>query len=186
MTVGTQHRKLTYEDFLGFPEDGRRHELIDGDHVAEPAPSTIHQRIVSNLHRLLSGFVHQRRLGWVLPSPCDVVLSDVDVVEPDLLFLSRTHADRLQHAFVRGAPDLVIEILSASTRRRDERTKRDLYERYGVPEYWVVDPELECVKVYRLSGVRYERVDELAAEAGDRLVTPALEGLEIVVAEIFE
>jgi Uma2 family endonuclease len=187
MAVAASPRKLTYDDFLEFPEDGRRHELLDGQHVAEPAPNTIHQRIVSNLHRLLSGFVHQHRLGWVLPAPCDVLLSDVDVVEPDLLYLSKAHADRLQHAFVKGAPDLVIEILSASTRRRDERAKRDLYERHGVGEYWIVDPELEAVKVYRLDGAgRYGRPRELSMEAGDRLTTPLFEGLGISIAEVFE
>ncbi|HUP24028.1 MAG TPA: Uma2 family endonuclease, partial [Thermoanaerobaculia bacterium] len=96
------------------------------------------------------------------------------------------NVDRLQHAFVQGAPDLVIEILSPSTRRRDERSKRDLYERYGIGEYWIVDPELETVKVFRLAGERYRRVSELAVESGDRLVTPLFEGLVIPLVEIFE
>jgi Uma2 family endonuclease len=187
MTLAAPPRKLTYEDFLDFPEDGRRHELIDGEHVAEPSPNTIHQRIVSNLHYLLSAFVRQHDLGWVLPAPCDVVLSDVDVVEPDLLYLSKENAGRLQHAFVQGAPDLVIEILSPSTRRRDERSKRDLYERYGVGEYWIVDPELETVKVYRLGDDgRFQRARELSAESGERLVPVLFDGLVISVPEIFE
>jgi Uma2 family endonuclease len=186
MGVETTLRKLTFEDYLGFPEDGRRHELLDGDHVAEPAPNTVHQRISSNLHRVLSTFVHQHHLGWVLTAPCDVVLSDVDVVEPDLLYLSAAHGERFTRANIQGAPDLVVEILSESTRRRDELTKRHLYERHGVPEYWIVDPELETVKVYRLAGGRYARAAELAAEAGDRLVTPLLDGLSIEVREIFE
>ena len=186
MTVGIAPRKLTYEDYLGFPEDGKRHELIDGDHVAEPSPNTIHQRISANLHRLLGNHVHQHRLGWLLAAPCDVVLSDVDVVEPDLLFLAVSHAERLTRANVQGPPDLVVEIGSESTRRRDETTKRHLYERYGVPEYWVVDPELETLKIWRLIDARYERIADLSAEAGDRLATPLFAGLEIGLAEIFE
>jgi Uma2 family endonuclease len=186
MSPDSAVRKLTYVDFLGFPEDGMRHELIDGEHVAEPSPNTIHQRISSNLHRILSSFVHRHRLGLVLAAPCDVVLSDVDVLEPDLLFVAAAHADRITRPFVKGPPDLVIEILSGSTRRRDEEAKRDLYQRHGVAEYWIVDPELETVKVYRRAGVSFQRVAELSVESGGQLVSPLFEGLEIAPSEIFE
>jgi Uma2 family endonuclease len=130
--------------------------------------------------------VLERRLGVVLAAPCDVVLSDVDVVQPDLLYVANEHADRLTRTHVHGPPDLVVEILSGATRRRDEVTKRHLYERHGAPEYWIVDPELRTAKVYRLVGGRYERLAELSAEADDRLTTPSLEGLAIELREIFE
>lgn len=186
MTVETSPRKLTYEDYLGFPEDGRRHEVLDGDHFVTPSPNTRHQKICSNLHRLLSGFVHERGLGWVLPAPCDVVLSDVDVAIPDLLYLSTCHGERLTKSCIQGPPDLVVEILSESTRRRDEITKKHLYERHGVAEYWIVDPELETLKVYWLSAGRYERIAELSAEAADRLETEVLPGFDTSVAAIFD
>lgn len=179
--------KLTYEDYQLFPDDGRRHELIGGEHYVTPAPNKKHQRAASNLHLDLGGFVRKHRLGRVYFAPRDVVLSNEDVVQPDLLFISNERAAIDQDADVSGAPDLVIEILSDSTRRTDETTKRKLYERAGAREYWVVDPVLEMVKVYRLTGAGvFERVAELSAEAGDRLDTPLLPGLSIALAQVFE
>ncbi|MFP3939024.1 MAG: Uma2 family endonuclease [Acidobacteriota bacterium] len=181
--------KLTHEDYLNLPEDGKRHELIDGEHYATRAPFTRHQILLANLFRALDRWVDEGDLGRVLPAPVDVVLSEVDVVQPDLLFLAREHLDRLTEANVRGAPDLVVEIVSESTRKTDEITKRHLYERYGVPEYWIVDPVLESVKVYRgAPGERYARASALtreAGETGDSLATPLLPGLKVRLEDVF-
>lgn len=150
--------KLTYADFVQFPEDGKRHELIDGEHVVTPSPNTKHQTIVVNLTALLGSYIRTAGIGRLFVSPFDVVLSDFDVVEPDLLFVSKERqAQILTAANVQGAPDLVVEIGSPSTRRRDETVKRRLYEQFGVREYWVVDPELDEIKVYRRTGDRFER-----------------------------
>lgn len=178
--------KLTYEDALYFPEDGQRHELIDGEHQVTPAPAPKHQWIAARLTRFLDGFVSEQRLGRVLPAPLDVILSEADVVQPDLVFLATSSLERIGEKNVRGAPELVVEILSEATRRRDEITKRHLYERHGVEEYWIVDPVLETVKVYRRREGRFERAAELSVEAGDRLATPLLPGLEIDLAAVFE
>jgi len=109
------------------------------------------------------------------------------VVQPDLLFLSK---DRLHLAAgganIQGAPDLVVEVLSPGTRRTDAVTKRHLYQKYGVTEYWMVDPELETIQIYRLGPGGYRREAELAAEREDVLTSPLFPGLEIVLAEIFE
>jgi len=180
-----EHVKLTVEDFEQFPDDGRRHELIDGEHHVTPAPSTRHQRILIQLVSHLAPFVRERDLGEVFAAPYDVLLSDTDVVEPDLLFLSKERSDLLTEKNLRGAPDLVVEILSEGTRRMDEVVKRKLYGRFGVREYWVVDPVVETVKVYRLEGDRYERAAELSLEAGDHLTTPLLPGLELGLEEVF-
>lgn len=177
--------KLTYEDYLHLPEDGKRHELIDGEHLLTPSPNTRHQFVTSNLHRLLSGFVHTQGLGRVCTAPLDVVLSATDVVQPDLLFVASERLDRFTEAHLRGAPDLAIEILSESTRRTDEITKRHLYERYGVAEYWIVDPVVETVKIFRLADGRFHRGAELSLEAEDLLTTALLPGLEIPLAQIF-
>jgi Uma2 family endonuclease len=114
-----------------------------------------------------------------------VILSDEDVVQPDLIFVSSERSSIEQDRGIFGAPDLVVEILSESNRKTDEITKRKLYEWAGVLEYWIVDPVLETVKVYRLHGGVYERAAELSAEAGDRLETPLLPGLAIAVSQIF-
>lgn len=184
--------KLTYADFLRLPEDGQRHELLDGEHVVTPSPRTKHQAVVVNLTLLLATWARSADAGRVFTAPFDVVLSDSTVVEPDLLFIAREHLDRLTDDNVRGAPDLVVEILSEGSRRRDEIVKRDLYDHFGVSEYWVVDPELETVKVYRREAAEgaeaadhYRRVAELAAEAGDTLSSPRLPGFSAAVAQLF-
>ena len=182
----TSNVKYTYEDYELFPDDGRRHELIEGEHYVTPSPFAKHQSTVVKLTIRLGGVVEQRRLGWLFVAPFDVVLSDLDVVQPDLLFVSAKCAEVLTEKHVRGAPDLVVEVLSESTRRTDEIVKRKLYERFGVREYWVVDPVLESVKVYRLEEGAFRRAAELTAEAGDALETPLFPGLAIPLSEIFE
>lgn len=179
--------KLTYEDFVLFPDDGKRHELIDGEHYATPSPNAKHQAIVVNLTGLIWSYLQQRPVGRIFTAPFDVVLSDFDVVEPDLLFISRDrHEQVLFQPHVRGAPDLVVEIGSPSTRKRDETIKRRLYERFAIHEYWVIDPELDTIKVYRRVDERYVRAAELFLENGDLLTTPLLPGLEMPLSKIFE
>ena len=137
--------KFTYEDFVNFPDDGKRHEIIDGEHYVTPSPSLKHQAIVANLIVSVATYLKANPIGFAVGSPLDVVFSELNVVEPDLQYISRERFDILTKQNVRGAPDLVVEILSPSTRRTDEITKRKLYERFGVQEYWVVDPDLDAV-----------------------------------------
>jgi Uma2 family endonuclease len=185
MVVAPVTLKLTYEDFLGFPEDGKRHELLDGDHFVTPAPNLRHQRLVVRLTRVLDSFIDRHGLGWLYTSPVDIVLSDFDVVEPDLVFLSRQRGHLRADTHLAGAPDLVIEILSDSTRKRDEITKRHLYERHGVAEYWIVDPVLETVKVYRRQGERFAAAELFERAEGGQLDTALLPGFELALDELF-
>jgi Uma2 family endonuclease len=178
-------RKLTYEDYLHFPEDGLRHELIDGEHFVSPAPTRKHQRTVSNVHVALVIFLRQNPVGELLPASFDVLLSKNDVVQPDLLVVTRERAGVLTDKNAQGAPDLMIEVLSPSTRTVDETLKLALYERAGVREYWMIDPDAETVRVYRRDGVRLLLVQELSAAAGDVLETPLLPGLSLPSAEVF-
>jgi len=177
--------KFTYEDFLNFPNDGKRHEIIDGEHYVTPSPNTKHQRIVGHLYFALAAFLRNRSVGEVFVAPFDVVFSDFDVVEPDLLYVSRERVGVLTDKHVRGAPDLVIEILSSGTRKTDEITKRRLYERFDVNEYWIVDPELDAIKIYRRVEGAFARVAELSAEAGETLTTPLLPGFSVSLADVF-
>jgi Uma2 family endonuclease len=178
--------QLTYEDYVLFPDDGKRHEIIDGDHYVTPAPKTKHQKVSLSLTIALGSFVKQRGLGLVLAAPSDVILSDDNVVQPDLLFVSSARAGIVTEDNIRGAPDLVVEIVSEATRKKDEVTKRKLYERFGVQEYWIVDPELETVKIFRRAQQGYGRAVELSKEANDTLTTKLLPGLVLALAEIFE
>lgn len=176
--------KLTYQDLLAMPEDGQRHELIDGVHFVSAAPRPRHQLVLTRLLFRIEGYLRERPLGVVLAGPADLVFTEHDVVEPDLLFVSRARREILTEINLSGgAPELVVEILSPSTRRRDLVLKHRLYERWGVDEYWIVDPQRESVQVFRRRADRYR----LAAEhgTGGRLTTPIFPGLEIPLEEIF-
>jgi Uma2 family endonuclease len=187
MKPASQGVKLTYEDYLLFPDDGKRHELIEGDHYVTPTPIRKHQAVSGNLHGLIWAHLQQHRIGRVFAAPFDVIFSDFDVVEPDLLYISNERFGAIETSpWVRGAPDLVVEIGSPGTRKRDETIKRRLYERFGVVEYWVADPELDAVKVFRLERGRFARVAELTLENGDVLSTPLIPGLELSLSKIFE
>jgi len=178
--------KLTYDDFLLFPDDGKRHELIDGEHYVTPSPNTRHQRISGRLHLLIGNWLEAHPVGQLFFAPFDVVFSNFDVVEPDLLYMSNARATEiLTVKHVAGVPELVIEIASPGTRKRDETLKRRLYERTGVTEYWVVDPDLDAIRVYRRSTQGFDRPVELSAEAADVLTTPLLVNLEIPLARVF-
>ena len=178
--------KLTYADFLRFPDDGQRHELIDGVHCVTPSPATIHQRIVVRLSAALSAYCEGSGLGEVFVAPLDVVLSEHDVVEPDLLVVLREQRGILTDQHVRGAPALVIEVLSPGTRRRDEGAKRRAYDRFGVEEYWLVNPATRAVSVLRRPpGGQLALEHALSADAGAKLTTPLLPDLVIDLVRLF-
>ena len=178
--------KLTYDDFVLFPDDGKRHELIDGEHYVTPSPNTKHQRVAGSLHLLIGSWLEDHRIGQIFFAPYDVVFSEFDVVEPDLLYLSNERAAQvITPLHAKGVPELVIEIASKGTRKRDETIKRRLYERSGVSEYWVVDPVIDVIRLYRLETDRFGRPLELSREAGDVLTTLLLPGLELPLTRIF-
>ena len=178
--------KLTYDDFVRFPDDGMRHELIDGEHFVTPSPNPRHQRILGSLYLEIGNHLKAHPIGEVYFAPLDVVISDVDVVEPDLLYMSRERAaEVLVPEHVRGVPELVVEIASKGTRKRDETIKRAPYERAGVSEYWVIDPEIDVVRVYRNSADGFSRLIELRRDAADTLTTALMPGLAIPLDVIF-
>jgi Uma2 family endonuclease len=178
--------KLTYDDFVLFPDDGMRHELIDGAHYVTASPNTKHQRVLLNLTILIEPWLRLHPIGRMFFAPFDIVFSRFDVVEPDLLYMSNERAAEIlttQH--VRGAPELIVEIGSPATRQRDETIKRQLYERRGVSEYWFVDPETDLIRVYGRNAHSFVRPTELALNREDVLTTPLLPGLALPLREIF-
>jgi Uma2 family endonuclease len=187
MTPAGSGVKLTYDDFLLFPDDGNRHELIDGEHYVTPTPIRRHQVIVGNLFYLIRSFLENHPYGTVFGVPLDVILSRFDVVEPDLQYISKQRA-HIMSDWVRGAPDFVIEVASKSTRKRDLTIKRDLYERWGVLEYWFVDPEPKNIRVYRrpAEDQRFEQPQEFWCEEDEAVATPLLPGLELPLSKIFQ
>ena len=174
--------KLTYADYVALPDDGLRHEIIDGEHYVTPAPTTRHQRISRNLLYLIQSYLEAHPIGEIFYAPLDALLSEFDIVVPDLLYLSRERARFLTEKNLQGPPNLVIEILSPSTRSRDERLKRDLYERVGVEEYWLVDPLRDVVLVCRCETQRF--APPMPYRRGDVLTTPLLPGLELSVDKV--
>jgi len=179
--------RLTYDDFVHFPNDGNRHELIDGVHYVTPSPEVRHQAIVVRLVLAIGNHLQANpHLGRVFVAPLDVVLSNHDIVEPDVLFVATDQADILTEKNVQGPPALVVEVLSHSTRKRDAQAKRRLFERTGVREYWLVDPELDTVQILRLSADgKLVRVVDLSADDDETLTTPLLPGCVIGLRYLF-
>ncbi len=181
-------QEWTYQDYLALPEGGPlRYEVIDGELYMTPSPNTRHQRTVGNLYLAIGHFLvaHRHRLGEVFISPIDVIFSRIPLqyVEPDLVFISKAHSAIVTEQNIQGVPDLIAEVLSPGTERRDRREKYSLYERFGVPEYWIVDPESESVQVFRLADGRYSAPMELHRK--DVLESPHLPGLSIPLSDVF-
>ena len=147
--------KFSYDDYLLLP-DGRRHEIVDGDLRVVPAPNIRHQRISRNLEFALGEYIRQNDLGELLHAPCDVLLAQDNVVQPDILFVAKDRLGIIGSACVEGPPDLIIEILSEGTKHGDRILKRKLYARFAVSEYWIVDPESKTIEVLRWSEAGYE------------------------------
>ena len=182
MVVAKPAAKLTYEDYRNTPED-ERYELLDGELVMTAAPNIAHQRVSSRLERRLAAFVEEKGLGEVFRAPTDVMLSDTNVVQPDILFVSIDRADIITADNVQGAPDLVVEVLSSTTAKRDWRDKLDLYSKHGVQEFWLVDPETEIVWVLLPNESSLE-VAKIYGK-GDMLTSPMLEGFTLDLEQVF-
>ena len=176
--------KLTYKDYLHFPEDLLRHEIIDGEHYVTPSPITKHQKVSINLVVVLHNWVSAKSLGTILSAPIDVVFSNTDIFVPDIIFISTARASVIHHKNIQGAPDLIIEILSPSTSTRDLGIKKASYEKFGVSEYWVVDPEKQTVDIFTVIGAKFSVPKHLTVH--DLLSSTIFQGLQISVKTIFE
>jgi len=175
--------RMTFADWLRFPDDGRLYELLGGELYLAPRPSILHQRLSRNIGIKLFLFLDQGQRGEILNAPVGVRISDDDVLEPDLLVVLAEHAYRVREQYVEAPPDLVVEILSPGTAGRDIGTKRRLYESAAVPEYWIVDPEGRAVEVLVLEDGRYRRFGLFRRK--DTLRSQVLEGFELALDEVF-
>ena len=144
--------KLTYEEYRHFPDDGRRHEIIDGEHYVSPVPGTRHQSVSRHIQFALYREIEETGRGYVFNAPTDLQLAETDVVQPDLIVVLAHHLEIILPSRIRGVPDLVVEILSPSTAQRDRSLKHGLYEHHGVPEYWLVDADEQVVTRFSLEG----------------------------------
>jgi Uma2 family endonuclease len=174
--------RFNYHDYQQLPED-KRYEILNGELFVVPAPNIRHQRVAIRLQLRLFQHVEKNGLGELLEAPCDVLLSEENVVQPDILFVAKARLRIIGKTNIPGAPDLVVEILSPGTRQKDLAIKRKIYARFGVQEYWIVDPDASTVEVlireksgYITAGIYRE---------SDRLSSPLLPKLNLPLREIF-
>ena len=181
-------RRWTYRDLVALPEDNLRHELLDGEHVVSPSPALAHQQVSMNLIAAIVPYLEEHPAGRLLHAPFDVKLSLFTVLVPDLVYFTAERFARVvneKHAI--AAPDLVVEILSPGTRRRDKGRKRAIYEREGAGEYWIVDPEAMQVTVLRRTGPApgFTAAVTLSQAGRGVLTSPLLPGLRIPLSRVF-
>ena len=174
--------KFTYEDYCNAPED-KRYELHDGDLILVPSPKEPHQKTSLDLAAELRLFTRRTGIGYIYIAPFDVFFSNTDVVQPDVIFVSSERLEIITPDNIRGAPDLVIEVLSPSTAHRDRTFKRALYARNGVREFWLVDTDAHTIEVLLLGASGYETVGIFGA--GQTLTSPTLTDFNLNTDEVF-
>lgn len=172
----------TYEDYRKLPE-GAPYQLIGGKLVMTPAPSPYHQIVAANLGFLLMEHCRKNNLGLVLFAPVDVYLEETEAYQPDIIFIARERGDIIQREKISGAPDLVVEILSLYSAYYDLRKKFRAYEKHGVKEYWIVDPEEESIEVFVLREGRFH-LDQKKEKEG-RVHSRTVDGFSVGVEEVF-
>lgn len=180
----TKKKKFTYQDYLNLPEDGKRYEVIEGELVMVAAPNTIHQMVSANLEYEMRMFVKKHKSGILLDAPTDVYLDENNVVQPDILFISEKNKSKVTEKNISGAPDLAVEILSPSTAYHDLVAKKDVYEQFGVKEYWIVDPKRSWVEIFTLKTKKFQLHQRLEKEGV--LKSKLLKGFEVSLKTLFE
>lgn len=176
-------KKYTYEDYTKTPND-IKYELIEGDLIMTPAPITKHQRISRKLEFYIEKHVMENNLGEVFDAPYDVHLDDENVLQPDILFVSKERLSIINEKNINGAPDLTIEILSESSAYRDVIQKKKLYARFGVKEYWIVAGDDKLIEVYQLKHKDEYKLNKTYYE-NDILESHVIKGLKIDLKNIF-
>lgn len=180
----TLPRRMTYEEYRNLPGDDR-YELVEGELLLTPAPSRRHQLILGKLYLRLGTFVESQGLAPLLFAPLDVVLDDHTVLQPDLLYVSRERSAKIEsNSGVHGAPDLVVEVLSPSTAKRDLEVKRKLYGQFGVREYWIVDPDERSIEVLTQQGDGLETWQRYTSPDG--LTSPLFPAFRLDLADVFQ
>lgn len=151
----TDNARLGYADYVAIPADGRRHEIVDGVHRVNPAPSTYHQSVSRRIQFQLYSTIELSGRGEIFDAPTDLQLSPHDIMQPDLILVLTANRSIITPTKIKGIPDLVVEILSPGSERHDEEVKWKRYEQAGIPEYWIVDPQEHHVKQFQLRDAQY-------------------------------
>ena len=182
ITMKQANVRFNYDDYLQLPED-KRYEILGGELYGLPTPSTRHQRVSLELLVALMRHTEEGGLGEMFCAPCDVVFSADNVAQPDILFIGTERSGIIGEANIQGAPDFVIEILSPKTREKDLTFKREIYARFGVREYWIVDPDAKTIEVLSWTVEGY-RTEAFMAQAGT-IGSPLFPSLNLRLSEVF-
>lgn len=161
----TTRVRLTYEDYAALPDDGRRYELHEGELSVTPSPGIDHQDTLGDLFVIVRGHVRARGLGRVFFAPVDCILENITVVQPDLAFVETARLSVISKRGIEGAPTLAVEVVSPSTIGIDRRRKLQLYARYAVPYYWIVDPPARTIEAHVLTQGAYREAGTLSGTA---------------------
>ena len=180
----TQSKVFTYQDYLDLPEDGNRYEVINGDLIMVPGPNTDHQNVSGNLEFELRMFVKKHQIGKVYDAPYDVVLSENNVFQPDIMFVSNENSKIIKEKNITGAPDLIMEISSPATGYYDLTEKKEIYAEFGVKEYWIVDPKKQWVEIYTNETKKFKSEQRL--ETSGILKSRVLDVFEISLQKMFQ
>lgn len=179
-----QRVTLTYQDYCELPDDGRQYEIHEGELIVTPAPGRRHQRSIGRLHVMLFNFVETRKIGELYIAPFDVILDDSTIVQPDLVFVENSRLSALAERGMEGAPTLAVEIISPYTGRIDRVRKLQLYAKFQIPFYWLLDPIEHTLEGYRLVDDGYALVGRYTD--GDSCQLPPFEDLSIVVSSLWD
>jgi Uma2 family endonuclease len=181
--MSVRHVVLTYEDYCALPDDGKQYEIHEGELVVNPAPTPNHQRVAGKLFLALSHHISAHNLGEIYFAPLDCILETSTIVQPDLVFVGNDRLDRISQRGIEGAPTLAVEVASPSTTLVDRGRKMQLYAKFGVPFYWLVDPGVRLVEVFELIGGSYELLARTSPS--DRVQLAPFPELVIDLAEIW-
>ncbi|HLF85790.1 MAG TPA: Uma2 family endonuclease [Nitrospiria bacterium] len=176
--------RFTYEDYLHFPDDRKQYQIVDGEVYMVPAPIPYHQRVSMNIGIMVHSYVSRHGLGEVFYSPCDVLLSNENVVQPDIFFISKNQLNIITEKNIAGPPDLVIEILSPYTEKLDRTIKKELYSKYGVQEYWLVDPASKGIELLALSDNKLSTIGIFGVK--DTFGSKVIKGLSVNIEKVFQ
>jgi len=175
---------VTYDMYMKMPDDGVRYEIMDGRlEMMSPAPSTIHQTVSRELEFLLMQSCKSDYL--IFYAPVDLILSETNVLQPDILMIHRSRLQIVTKRGIEGVPDLVVEIISPGSRSKDKVLKMKTYAKYDVPEYWIVDAESQTLEQYRLMGAEKLYVLYNLFEGNDTVTSDKLPCVSFTVSTIF-
>ena len=175
--------KYTYLEYALLPE-GAPYHLINGELIMTPAPGIFHQIILRNLGFRMFNYVENNKLGMILFAPVDVYLDKYNVLQPDIIFINSKRSNIIKKKFIEGAPDLIVEVLSQATSKSDLTRKKDLYEKYGVKEYWIIDPDISSIIIYNYKNNLYTPVDK--KEKTGILNSTIITGFYVELSHIFK